>query len=825
MLTASSEFRQAVAANSLVLAKATLTYADGTVRQLTGDDVMSEGLSFTEATSSSGSFDIGGAVVGSLDVRLNNLDGRFDGADFTGATIEPYVGKELPSGTEWLKRGVYNVEQPETYGPVISLSCTDNLSRLQRWTLGDASLRWPVTAQQAAQAMCDKADVTLGTSTFANGSYRLERPGDEGISLLEAMSYLAQATGNYVRCDKSGRVRVEWYDRAAFNPVTFSDAKVSFGSTTRPFPAINRSSLGLGDADSRSTVSLSSLSSMTVGTDDVVVTGVSVTAQNEVVRDADGNESNGADGETAVEGTAGYVLAIGDNPFVPYGHAADVARQVAQQVVGLRFRTFDVSATGDPCAEAGDPAIVRDRYGKDYVSYITQVTYKPGAFSSFSCEADPPARNGAAGASAATRAYVAAHAEMRRERDARQRALDQLAKDLSESNGLYETTERQDDGSSIYYLHDKLSLSDSSTVVKLNADALGVSTDGGKTYPFGIDVSGNAILNRIYAIGLDADYVTTGMLSDRGHLSEVVTRHDGAYYYEGDDELDGYVLPSHSETVAIPAGAEAWLELTFQAMLESKDDPVPSIQAQLTRNGTSFWVTLPTMSVATRDGFDVTIHGRLALPSAIDGVTGIRADLGGRNAIVYALGSDVCYREMTDHSNYWDLANGRLVATRGSIGGMAIGDSEIYNDTLDLNSHGLSLDYMLNGTKRDAGNIGTNHDRDDEAAFGLDFDLEHSASYMTWAYRVNPADSIYTRKLTYAAQKFNGYGADTLNVECDLDMHGHSLRNTGGFDGTIEQPVVTSVSDGENGRINWTYGTLRLEFRAGLLVGATTVEG
>ena len=72
---------------------------------------------------------------------------------------------------------------------------------------------------------------------------------------------------------------------------------------------------------------------------------------------------------------------------------------------------------------------------------------------------------------------------------------------------MYITAEKQKDGSTIYYVHDKPTLAESLVVWKLTATALGISTDGGKTYPYGLDVSGDAILNRIYVNGIDGKYI------------------------------------------------------------------------------------------------------------------------------------------------------------------------------------------------------------------------------------------------------------------------------------------------------------------------------
>lgn len=87
-----------------------------------------------------------------------------------------------------------------------------------------------------------------------------------------------------------------------------------------------------------------------------------------------------------------------------------------------------------------------------------------------------------------------------------------LKEDLDNAAGLFQTTITQEDGSTIYYLHDKKTLEQSTLVLKLNAKALGVSLDGGNTYSWGFDFDGNAILNEIYAIGLNADKIKTGCI-------------------------------------------------------------------------------------------------------------------------------------------------------------------------------------------------------------------------------------------------------------------------------------------------------------------------
>ena len=83
---------------------------------------------------------------------------------------------------------------------------------------------------------------------------------------------------------------------------------------------------------------------------------------------------------------------------------------------------------------------------------------------------------------------------------------------LARASGLYCTAEVQPDGSTIYYLHDKKTLAGSRNVIKLTAEAIGFSTDGGSTYPYGFTITGEMVARLLSAHGVNADWITTGIL-------------------------------------------------------------------------------------------------------------------------------------------------------------------------------------------------------------------------------------------------------------------------------------------------------------------------
>lgn len=88
---------------------------------------------------------------------------------------------------------------------------------------------------------------------------------------------------------------------------------------------------------------------------------------------------------------------------------------------------------------------------------------------------------------------------------------------VQNASGLYSTAQVQPDGSTIYYLHDKKTMGQSQLVMKLTAEAIGFSTDGGRSYPYGFTVTGEMVMGIIAAEGLNSGWIKTGILqSDDG---------------------------------------------------------------------------------------------------------------------------------------------------------------------------------------------------------------------------------------------------------------------------------------------------------------------
>lgn len=524
MLSISSEYELSLNENSNQLIKAKITFADNTVRQLTGDDIVV--CDFDQQVSSDSAFDIGTAIIGQMTITLNNHDGRFDACDFTKAQFIVWVGKQLSKGTEWIQRGVYTANQPDSYNGTIAISALDNMSKFEK---PFRTFLASVGALQGANAsvrtlltdMCRHCGVTWADSGDKAFDTKFEYGYvDSNATCRQALAYACQALCVNASITNDGRLRTVWYDSAPFEAESdldggqFDSAKpYATGASKDGGNFTDYSSGASADGGTfftnRNVHRLYAFSNITVNTDDVVITGVRVTERSVTVG------SKTTNGGTYTVGTEGYVLDVSNNPLIIPGNGKSVADRIGAKVIGLRFRPFSGKHICVPSLEAGDCAYVIDRKQNVYKTYVTRVKYSVNGGMTVSCGAKSASRNSADNAGASTSAVVKARNELHQELGIRDETIKNLGESLANASGLYHTEAKQPDGSTVYYLHDKPTTGQSQIIYKVTASGIGISTDAGKTYATGLSADGNAVLNRIYAIGINADYLTTGRISSK----------------------------------------------------------------------------------------------------------------------------------------------------------------------------------------------------------------------------------------------------------------------------------------------------------------------
>lgn len=452
---------------------ADITLTDGTILNLTSANLWANGFSFEDSVSNDSSFDIGSAIINVLNLSINNFDGEYSDYDFEGAEVICYVGMEFDDGTTEKIRicTATVVEQPEDETVTIDLTCEDNMRKFDR-NYSDSKLNYPATRGQIVRDACEVCGVTLQTTSFDRDDYIVQnRPNDEALTFRQVLQWVAQIGCQWLRCDEYGRLCVKWYDTEK------TDAQ-----------------------------EIDTTYSFTPQHTDVVITGIQVTEY---------SDSSDEEPESYMAGTQGYVMAISDNKLIRKGDGQTVASMIAEKCVGMVFRPFESECPTDVALEAGDAITIVDRNGKTYNTYLTTTTLSPGSGQNIFCNAKSAAKNSSTRYSQATQAYVEARKMVEKEKTARELAIKNLQESLSVGSGLFATYVQQEDGSTISYFHDKASLAESKNVIKITSEAIGVSNDGGNTYPFGFQLTGTMITKLLYAEGINANYIDTGALTVR----------------------------------------------------------------------------------------------------------------------------------------------------------------------------------------------------------------------------------------------------------------------------------------------------------------------
>lgn len=459
---------------------ADITLTDGTVLNLTSADLWQNGLSFEDSVSSDSTFDIGSAIVNVLDLSINNFNGEYSSYDFEGAEVVAYVGLELDDGTTEKIRicTMTVVEQPEDETVTIDLTCEDNMRKFDR-NYSDSKLKYPATRGQIIRDACEVCGVTLQTTSFDRDDYIVQiRPDNEALTFRQVLQWVAQIGCQWLRCDEYGRLCVKWYDTEK------TDAQ-----------------------------EIDTTYSFTPQHTDVVITGIQVTEY---------SDSSNEEPESYMVGTQGYVLAISDNKLIRKGDGQTIASMIAEKCVGMIFRPFESQCPTDVALEAGDAITIEDRNGNLYNTYLTTTTLQPGAGQNIACNAKSAAKNSTVRYGQLTQAYVEARKLVKKEQTARERAIQNLEESLSIGSGLFATYVKQEDGSTISYFHDKAKLEDSTNVIKITSEAVGVSNDGGKTYPFGFQLTGTMIAKLLYAEGINADFINAGALTIKDGQENII---------------------------------------------------------------------------------------------------------------------------------------------------------------------------------------------------------------------------------------------------------------------------------------------------------------
>lgn len=514
MINTSNEYKKYIADSvdstlpRYFTAKATITLADSTVLNITDKDIVVKGLRISDSTSASGSFQIGSAIINQCTLVLNNIEGKFNDYDFTDAVIRPYIGLKLSETTEWIPKGVFTVDEPTVASSIVSLVALDNMNKFDT-PFSKVSISFPCTTLQLLQAVCLHCGVSLATVSFLNNNFIIERrPDDEATTCREIVSWIAQLSGNYARCNYNGALELKWYDY-------FPNVLDGNGETDVETDVVDGN--GATDIiDGNAPVNyhhIYALGSSTIGTDDVIITGIQVKAM--------GTKEDY--GETVLFGSPGYVIEITDNELIVENTAATIANSVGAKIVGMQLRQFEGTALTDPSREAGDIAYLTDKKQNTYQILLSGVDFEFGSLDKISSDAETPSKNNSTRYSSETKAIVRARENTKKELTSYDVAVITLTESIVNGLGLYQVVEGDELTGRIIYQTDKPTMEQSVKrwfrtsegyiqQTRPNTSSAWVTTSG-------TDIYGNAVYNTIATRGLSAEWIIAGIIASANNSS------------------------------------------------------------------------------------------------------------------------------------------------------------------------------------------------------------------------------------------------------------------------------------------------------------------
>lgn len=467
MINVSNAFKQKLQDGEKVWQEVEITFSDGTVKTAK-DEIMGENCTYSDCAESS-SFPIGCVVCKSMTLELDNTSDQWKNYNFYMAKVHAYIKMQIDADTiETIDKGTYTITTPEQYGEILSFTALDDMYKTN--AAHSTKLVLPQTVESLVRDACGTLGITAGFSKMAHGDLIVnELPKD--MTYRQLFGWAAMLDTANARLDSDGRLQfVGW------------------------------------NLDDTPSIELKDYINMpTVSSDDIVITGINV--------------RNGDNSETY--GTSGYILSM-ENNLVGESDLATVAAQIGDSIIGAKFRNLQGDMAFNPLLEFGDVAYTYDRNLNQYVTPLTDISYTVNGKTTVKAQADDPIRGMSLYYSGATKAIVAARQLVEKEKNARELAIEELQKSLSVGSGLFATYVQQEDGSTISYFHDKASLAESKNVIKITSEAIGVSNDGGKTYPFGFELTGTMITKLLYAEGINADYIDTGALTVKDKNGDII---------------------------------------------------------------------------------------------------------------------------------------------------------------------------------------------------------------------------------------------------------------------------------------------------------------
>lgn len=510
MINVSEQLKEESKKNHNYYVTANVTLADGTKLSPEKKDFYLDGNGIIDAADSS-DFPIGVAIEKTATLSLVNDKGQFDAYSFNGAVFTIFMNLQLSDRLETFKRGSFIVCRKPAIDGEINLTLLDYMSKADRTY--KTNLSFPCTAGEVLRDACRQCGLVMGDADFKNSDFQVQK-APEGTTCRAVIGMTAALAGGNARIDENDLLRIVTFDKED-NVVLMEEI---------PWPDVSGQSILDTEDEEIITVyekvvaehELPVVGDAENDVDPIIVTGVKYT---------DGDEEY-------LYGTEGYVIDISDNQLLAGNEEEGVSR-IGQILEGFELLPFSLSSIPVGYATFGDAIQFKDGRGNLHRSYATDIEFNFADGTEFSCKAKSLETQGLeypSGMRAQVEQVLGKVEEKISAYDTKLKQMNDLA---ANALGFYYTEIVQPDGSVIAYRHNKLRLAESKIVYKTAADGFFVTSDyqgtdeattaAGK-WTSGFDSNGDAVLNILYAIGIQAKWINTRGLTAEDNDGKVTFR-------------------------------------------------------------------------------------------------------------------------------------------------------------------------------------------------------------------------------------------------------------------------------------------------------------
>lgn len=472
MINVSDQLLEESKENQDYYVTANVVLADGTKLKLEKEDFYLDGNGIVDSADSS-DFPVGVAIEKTASISLVNDENQFSSYSFNRAVFEIYMNLELSDGkVESFKRGSFVVAKKPAIDDEITLTLLDGMCKTDRDY--DTNITFPCTAGELLRDSCQSCGIVLGDAVFENDDFQVTKK-PTGTTHRAVIGMIAALAGGNARLDENDMLRIVTYQKI--------------------------------DKDNFSGVELIGVDDVETDVDTIVVTGVKYTA----------------DKQDYIYGTDGYMINLKNNQLLS-GNEQDGVNRIGEILTGFEILPFSASAVPMGYVTFGDAVKFEDYRGNTYYSYATDVDFTFADSTGFSCRAKSVENQDATYPSESRVLVEQAKREILENMSAYDIKLKQLNDMAANTLGFYSTQETLADGSVITYRHDKPTLAESKIIYKTGIDGFFLSVDGGETWKSGFDSNGDAVLNILYAIGIQGEWINTRGLTAKGNDGNITFR-------------------------------------------------------------------------------------------------------------------------------------------------------------------------------------------------------------------------------------------------------------------------------------------------------------